>query len=68
MNKAQLKAYYEALHGVLEMELVEIPDTYKELRIRCRQLENRLKSCPDGDRLITIAKNNIQFFAKFAIV
>ena len=68
MDKQQLQAYYEALHGALERELVEIPDSHKELRKQCRQLENRLKSCPDGDELITVAKSNIQFFARFAVV
>ena len=67
MNKGQLKAYYEALHGVLERELTYIPNSNKELRKQCRQLENRLKSCPGGDELVTVAKNNIRFFAKFAI-
>jgi hypothetical protein len=59
LNKKELKAYYEALHNALERELVEVPDNCKELRECCRQLETRLKRCPDGEKLIAVAKSNI---------
>jgi len=66
MNKKQLKAYCEALHDILEREIVEIPDNMKDLRKLCRYLENRLKSCPDSNELITVAKNNVHFYERFA--
>ena len=62
MNKEQLQRYYEALHYALERELVdEPPQSFKALRKACRQLENRLKSCPGGDELITEAKEGVLF-------
>jgi len=69
MDKQQLKAYYEALHGVLEREMTEEPPTeLKALRKACRELERHLVRCPNGDELITVAKANIQFFMRFATV
>jgi len=65
LNKKQLKAYCEALHDALERELVEVPDNCKELRECCRQLETRLKQCPNGDELIAVAKSNISFYIRF---
>jgi hypothetical protein len=60
-----LKSYCEALHDALEREIVEVPDNCKELRECCRELENRLKRCPNGDELIAVAKSNIPFYSKF---
>ncbi len=50
MNKAQLEAYYIALHDALEREVVEVPKTKAELRYQIGVLRQRLLQCPDGER------------------
>jgi len=60
MDKKQLEQYYEALHYALDREIVnDPPETFKALRKACKKLEKRLSRCPNGDALISEAKDSV---------
>jgi len=60
MNKEQLGQYYDALHYALDREMVDRPPvSFKALKKACSQLEKRLERCPNGNELISEARDSI---------
>jgi hypothetical protein len=63
MSKRKLAAYYLALCGELEREPEDVmawPN--RDIVVRNRELEERLRGCPGGDEAVIEAKREVPFW------